>query len=121
MLPPPLEFGGEPGLWRPELLLLASVGTCYAAALQAVAEASKLRFDAVELPVEGKIEKLEGGFKLTGITLRPVVTIHREDNRERTGRVIEKAERVFLVSRLLDCPLALEPTVRVAQFVPSSA
>lgn len=58
----PLEFGGEPGLWRPELLLLVSVGTCYVAALQAMAEASKLRFDAVELPVEGKIEKLEGGF-----------------------------------------------------------
>lgn len=71
--------------------------------------------------MEGKIEKLEGGFRLTRITLPPVVTIHREDKCERTGRVVEKAERVFLKSRSLDCPLALQPTIRVVQLVPSNA
>jgi organic hydroperoxide reductase OsmC/OhrA len=99
----PAEFDGEPGLWTPEHLLWASAGTCYVATPQAVAEASKLGFDAVEVSVEGKIEKLEGGLKFTKITLRPVVNRHREDDRERTGRVIEKSEQVFRVSRSLDC------------------
>lgn len=110
----PPEFGGEPGLWTPEHLLLAAVSTCFVATLRAVAEASKLEFDGVECPVEGKIEKLEGGFKFTRITLRPVVTIHREEDRERTGRVLEKAERACLVSRSLECTLMLESTIRVA-------
>ena len=42
----PPEFGGEPGLWTPEHLLLAAVSTCYVATLRAVAEASKAQFHA---------------------------------------------------------------------------
>ena len=117
----PPEFGGEPGLWTPEHLLLASVVTCYATTLRAVAEASKLEFHGVEVPVEGKIEKLEGGFRFTQITLRPEVTIPREEDRERTGRVLEKAERVCLVSRSLNCAVVLEPTILVGPLLPSNA
>ena len=116
----PPEFGGEPGLWTPEHLLLAAVSTCYVATFRAIAEASKLEFDGVEAPVEGKIEKLEGGFKFTRITLRPLVTIHQEKDRERIGRVLEKAEQVCLVSRSLDCAITLERTIIVASLVCST-
>jgi len=116
----PPEFGGEPGLWTPEHLLLAAVSTWHGATLRAIAEASKLEFGGVEVPIEGKIEKLEGGFKFTRITLRPVVTIHQEKDRERIGRVLEKAEHVCLVSRSLDCAIALEPTIVVASLVGST-
>ncbi len=116
----PPEFGGEPGLWTPEHLLLAAAATCYVATLRAVAEASKVEFEGVEVPVEGKIEKLEGGFKFTRITLRPLVTIHDEKDRERIGRVLEKAEHLCLVSRSLDCSMVLEPTILVAQQLVSS-
>ncbi len=115
----PPEFGGEPGLWTPEHLLLAAVSTCYVATLRAVAEASKLEFDGIEVPVEGKIEKLDGGFKFTRITLRPQVTIHNEQDREHVGRVLEKAEQVCLVSRSLDCDIALEPKIVVENLVTS--
>ena len=115
----PPEFGGEPGLWTPEHLLLAAVSTCYVATLRAVAEASKLEFDGIEVPLEGKIEKLDGGFKFTRITLRPQVTIHNEQDRERVGRVLEKAEQVCLVSRSLDCDIALEPKIVVENLVTS--
>jgi peroxiredoxin-like protein len=110
----PPEFGGEPGLWTPEHLLLAAVSTCFVATLRAVADASKLEFDGVECPVEGRIEKLEGGFKFTRITLRPAITLHREEDRERAGRVLEKAERACLVSRSLECTLMVESIIRVA-------
>ena len=110
----PPEFGGEPGLWTPEHLLLAAVSTCFISTLRAVAEASKLDFDGVEVPIEGTIEKLEGGFRFTRITLRPVLTIHREEDRERAGRMLEKAERICLVSRSLNCTILLEPRILVA-------
>jgi peroxiredoxin-like protein len=109
----PPEFGGEPGLWTPEHLLLASVSTCFVATLRAVAEASKLEIDRIEVPVEGTIEKLEGGFKFTRVVLRPSVTIAREEDRERTGRLLEKAERICLVSRSLNCAIVLEPRIAV--------
>lgn len=111
----PPEFGGEPGLWTPEHLLLASVATCYVATLRAVAEASKLHFSSLELTAEGTIAKQEGGFRFTGILLRPVVTIEKEEERERMGRLLEKAERVCLVSRSLACATTLEPKIVVQE------
>jgi peroxiredoxin-like protein len=111
----PPEFGGEPGLWTPEHLLLAAVSTCYVATLRAVAEASKVQFHALELTVEGTIEKQEGGFRFTRVLLRPVVTIFKEDDRERMGRMLEKAERACLISRSLACPASLEAKILVQE------
>jgi peroxiredoxin-like protein len=111
----PPEFGGEPGLWTPEHLLLASVATCYVATLRAVAQASKLQFGSLELTAEGTIAKQEGGFRFTGILLRPVVSIEKEEERERMGRMLEKAERVCLVSRSLACATTLDPKIVVQE------
>ena len=113
----PPEFGGEPGLWTPEHLLLASVSTCYVATLRAVAEASKFEFGSLELNVEGTIEKQEGRFRFTRILLRPVVTIDNEEDRERMGRLLEKAERACLISRSLACTALLEPKILVQEHV----
>jgi len=111
----PPEFGGEPGLWTPEHLLLASVSTCYVATLRAVAEASKVQFHSLELTVEGTIEKQEGGFRFTRILLRPIVIILKEEDRERMGRLLEKAERVCLVTRSLSCATILEAKILVQE------
>jgi peroxiredoxin-like protein len=113
----PPEFGGEPGLWTPEHLLLAAVSTCYVATLRAVAEASKLPFHSLELTVEGTIEKQEGGFRFTRVLLRPVVTIANEGERERMGRLLEKAERVCLITRSLACASVLEAKILVQEVV----
>ena len=111
----PPEFGGEPGLWTPEHLLLAAVGTCYVATLRAIAEASKAGFHSLELTVEGTIEKQEGGFRFTRVLVRPVVTIEKEQDRERMGRLLEKAERVCLITRSLSCTAVLEAKILVRE------
>jgi len=113
----PPEFGGEPGLWTPEHLLVAAVGTCYVATLRAVAEASKAEFHALELVVEGTIEKQEGGFRFTRIVLHPVVTIEKEADRKRMSRLLDKAERVCLVSRSLACSTVLDSKIVVQEGV----
>ncbi len=107
----PPEFGGEPGLWTPEHLLLGAVATCYVATLRAMAEASKLVFSGLDVSVQGVIEKQEGGFRFTHITLRPVATIEREEDRERAQRLVEKAERACRITRSLSCPTALEARI----------
>jgi peroxiredoxin-like protein len=111
----PPEFGGEPGLWTPEHLLLASVSTCFVATFCAVAEASRLEFNGVEVAVEGQIEKLEGGFRFTKIVLKPVLSIQDEKDRERASRLLEKAERICLISRSLACTILLEAKIVVEQ------
>ena len=107
----PPEFGGEPGLWTPEHFLLAAVSTCFTATFRAIAEFSKLEFGGLELNAEGEVAKQEGGLRFTRILLKPVLTIHDEKDRERAGRLLEKAERVCLVSRSLACTIVLEPKI----------
>lgn len=109
----PPEFGGEPGLWTPEHLLLAAVSTCFVATFRAVAEASKLEFQGMEVDVEGAIEKQEGGYRFTTLIVRPTVTIHHEEDRERTGRLLEKAERICLIARSILATIVLEVKIIV--------
>jgi peroxiredoxin-like protein len=113
----PPEFGGEPGLWTPEHMLIGAVATCYLSTFRAMAEYSKLAFHGMDVVVQGTIEKQEGGFRFTNIVLRPSVTIDKPEDRERTQRLIEKAERACLISRSLNCNIALESTIRVEEAV----
>src|SRR3954449_1369363 len=109
----PPEFGGEPGLWTPEHLLLASAATCFVATLRAVAEASKLEVHGLEVRVEGLIEKQDGKYQFTKITLRPFLTICHEADRDRAWKVLEKAERSCLIARSLTAVIVLESTIAV--------
>jgi len=60
----PPEFGGEPGLWTPEHLLVAAVSTCFVSTFRAVAELSKVEVTSMRVAVEGILEKTDGGFRL---------------------------------------------------------
>jgi len=111
----PPEFGGEPGMWTPEHLLLAGVATCYVATFRGISKNSKLEFQGLEVQVEGTIEKQEGGLRFTRIELRPVVSIHREQDRELAGRLLEKAERSCLIARSIQATFVLEPKILIEE------
>ena len=110
---PPPEFGGEAGYWTPEHFFLAAVTSCFVATFRAVANASKLNFQGIEVAADGVIEKDTGGFRFTKISLKPVVIIFTEAERERCLRLLEKAERSCLVTRSLSCTVELEPKILV--------
>ncbi len=107
----PPEFGGEPGSWTPEHFLLAAVASCYIATFKAVAKASKLEFQGIEVSADGLLEKETGGFRFTQISLKPTLILFDEDARELGVRLLEKSERVCLVSRSLSSKITLEPKI----------
>jgi len=109
----PPEFGGESGTWTPEHFLLAAAASCFIATFRAVARASKLDFQGIEVPVEGTIEKDSGGFRFTKLTLRPVLILCAEEERERALRLLEKSEKICLVSRSLSSEVHLESKILV--------
>jgi peroxiredoxin-like protein len=111
----PPEFGGEPGLWTPEHLLLGSVATCYIATFRTVAEFSRLEFSSLAVLVQGVVGKEEGGFRFTRIALQPTITIDKESDRQRAQRLLEKAERVCLIARSLDCEISLDAKIEIEE------
>ena len=111
----PPEFLGEPGRWTPEHFLVAAVASCFVSTFSGIAERSCLGFASFKLDAEGVLSNEEGIWRFTEIKLRPVVTILKEENRDRVLRLLEKAEKSCLIARSLQCKIVLFPAVRIEE------
>jgi organic hydroperoxide reductase OsmC/OhrA len=57
----PPEFKGREENWSPEHLFVASMNSCYALTLLAIAEFSKVSVVSLSSTARGKLEKVPGG------------------------------------------------------------
>ena len=110
----PPEFQGDAGCWTPEHFFVASIASCFVNTFKALAEFSKFEFLELQVSAEGVLEKVEGGFRFTKVLVKPLLTIAREENRERAIKLLEKAERSCFISRSVQSNVELTPTVQVA-------
>ncbi|MDR7210255.1 OsmC family protein [Flavobacterium piscis] len=110
----PPEFPkGIPGLWSPEHLFVASVNSCFMTTFLAVAENSKLEFTNFECNAIGTLDRMEGKFCITEITLSPILTIKDETFRDKGIRVMEMSEKACLISNSITSKVILQPEVRI--------
>jgi len=110
----PPEFLGEPQVWTPEHFFVAALVSCYVSTFSGMANASKFSFASLEVDAEGTVERDAGGWRFTEVRLHPSVKIEREQDRERAGQLLEKAERSCLIARSISANVTLVPLVRVA-------
>jgi peroxiredoxin-like protein len=111
----PPEFLGEPGRWTPEHFLVAAVASCFVSTFSGIAEKSRLEFATFNLDAEGVLDHEDGIWRFTEIKLRPVVTVLKEEDRDRAIRLLEKAEKSCLIARSLQCKVALFPAVQIKE------
>jgi peroxiredoxin-like protein len=111
----PPEFLGEAGHWTPEHFLVAAVASCFVSTFEGIAEKSRLRFASFNLDAEGVLGNKDGIWRFTEIKLRPVVTILKAEDRDRTMLLLEKAEQSCLIARSLKCEVALFPAVKIEE------
>ena len=112
----PPEFEGQPGLWTPEHLLVASVESCFMTTFLAIAEMSQLPLGSYQSTAQTSLERPEGkGYAFREIVVRPVIEIARARDRERVARVIEKAERHCFVTQALRIPVRVEAVITVGE------
>jgi len=117
----PPEFSGEPGRWTPQHFLVAAVTSCFVSTFSGIAEKSRLGFASFNLDAEGVLGNKDGIWRFTEIKLRPVVTILKEEDRDRVTRLLEKAEKSCLVARSLQCKVTLFPAVEIEEELSVSA
>jgi len=110
---PPQFPGGVEGIWSPEHLFISSVSSCFMTTFTAIAENSKLSFESLEVKAEGKLDKKEGKFMVTEITLNPELMIAEEAHAEKATRIMEKAEAACLISNSIKTKVKLEPKVTI--------
>lgn len=112
----PPEFPkGMPGIWSPEHLFTAAVSSCFMTTFLAIAENSNLEFSSLSCPAEGVLGRNEGKFAMTEVTLRPILSIPNEADKERAERIMIKAEKACLISNSISSVVHLEPTVLISE------
>jgi peroxiredoxin-like protein len=121
MFSAPPEFGGQAGLWSPELFLVAATGSCFLSTFVALAEHSKMALVGFTAEAEGALERVPGqGYRFTGILLRPVVTVEKEEDVARAHQLLEKAEKHCIVRNALTVPVQIDARVEVVLPAPMS-
>jgi organic hydroperoxide reductase OsmC/OhrA len=111
----PPEFGGPKGMWSPEHLFVASVAACLMTTFRSIAEMSGLEVVSYSDSASGDLVRGEDGlYKMTEITLRPRVSIADPAKADRALRLLEKAEKVCLISRSIESEVHIEPVVDIA-------
>src|SRR6266508_720064 len=67
----PREFKGRDENWSPEHLFVASMNSCYALTLLAIAEFSKVPVISLTSTARGKLTKVQGGgYQITEIVVK---------------------------------------------------
>ena len=108
----PPEFPkGMPGIWSPEHLFVAAVNSCVMTTFLAIAENSKVEFKSYECKAIGKVEQVEGKFKVTQVILKPKLTVSSSFREDRMKRILEKSEKACLISNSISSEILFQPTV----------
>jgi len=111
---PPSHFGGEKGTQSPEYLLSEAVASCYILSFRAVATAAKLEWTQLRCEAVGKLDKGERGMSFADYRITAHLRVPSGTNEEQALKLLDKAERICLISNSLNCEVHLEATVEVA-------
>lgn len=105
----PPEFGGQPGLWSPESLLVLSAASCFLSTFLFFVEREKLTLIGYHSDAEGRLERVPGaGFRFAEIVIRPLVVVESDEAVQVARRLLEKAERACIVANSLKVPVRIE-------------
>ena len=113
---PPEFQKGIPGIWSPEHLFTAAVGSCFMTTFLSIAENSKLAFASFSCKSKGKLEQVDGKFMMSEIILEPTVTIADEKDRERAERIFQKTEAACLISNSVKSKITMIPTIKRVKY-----
>lgn len=112
--PPVLAVGSphSPERYSPEHLLVVAAETCLANYVLLIAGMSKLEVKGYRSTAEGELIKEDkAGYRFKRIILHPELTV--ESGKEsQAERVLEKAHKLCLVARSLNCPVEMEAAVK---------
>lgn len=110
---PPPEFDGPEGYWSPESLLTAAAADCFVLSFRAVARASKFEWTSVSATVKGTLDRAEGVTRFVRMDTEARLVIPAGADAARAQMLLEKAEKVCLISNSLNAERHLEAEVVV--------
>jgi organic hydroperoxide reductase OsmC/OhrA len=111
----PPEFRGEPDVWAPEELLVASLNTCTMLTFLTLAQARGVTLVGYESEAEGLLENVEGTYQMTEVTMRPRVTVKSEAELKLAREAMDNVEAHCFIANSIKAKITLIPEFVVAR------
>jgi peroxiredoxin-like protein len=108
---PPAAFGGPGDIHSPEDLQVAAIASCFILSFKAIAAASKLEWESLQVTVNGTLEQVDRKIQFTAFQTRADLTLSGESSREKATRLLEKAEQSCFITNSLKAATALQVSV----------
>ncbi|MDB4534454.1 OsmC family protein, partial [Vicingaceae bacterium] len=89
---PPVAFQGPGDQWSPEDLLMGAVADCFALSFRAIAAASKLDWNDLQISVTGTLDRVDRVVSFTTIEITAHLKIPTETDKDKADRMLHKAE-----------------------------
>ena len=94
----PANFGGPGDLISPEDLQTAAVASCLVLSFRAIARASKLEWEALEVEVNGTLEQVDRVVQFTRFRTVARLSLPAGSSRDKAVRIMEKADKTCLIT-----------------------
>lgn len=118
----PSEFGGPGETWSPEHLFVAAVSSCLMTTFYAIADISGLTVVDYQDEAIGHLQRGDDRlYRIDRVTLRPRVVVADESKLDKARTLLEKAEKVCLISRSVSSKIEMEPVVLAAEQIDAPA
>lgn len=98
---PPHEFDGPGDVWSPETLLVAAIADCYILTFRGLSRTAKFEWVELKCEVQGVVERVNGVTRFTGYSNRATLIVKPGANHAKGDELLERAERLCLVSNSL--------------------
>jgi organic hydroperoxide reductase OsmC/OhrA len=107
----PPEFKGDPDIWTPEDLFVASVNVCLMTTFLAYCQSRGLEIQSYGSEAEGTLEHADGKFRITSIALHPHIQVGSEADIEKAREVLATAKSNCLVSNSIFTQVTVFPQI----------
>ncbi len=103
------RFGGDPGRWNPEELLVASLSACHKLWFLGLCSQSGVVVTAYEDCAEGSMtEDARGAGQFSAVVLRPRVTISADSDAATAAELHHQAHAMCFIARSVSFPVSIE-------------
>ena len=110
----PAVFNGDNGRHNPETLMVASLMACHHLTYVAVCERAGIALASYHDHATGSLGMKDGKMRMTGVTLRPQVTVLDAAQLERAAALHAKAHEHCFMSNSVNFDVTVEPDVQLA-------
>ncbi|MEE4659045.1 MAG: OsmC family protein [Halieaceae bacterium] len=108
---PPSNFGGPGDIHSPEDLQVAAIASCFILSFRAIAAASKLDWQRIEVHASGTLDQQDRAVLFTGFFLDVTLALEDAAHADKAQRLLDKAKQSCFITNSLKAETTMSVSI----------